>query len=289
MNEQHKKFLMEGAARATGLSLATSGKIFDGMNGGKTGQRAGSSLDFMEHRNYAPGDDPRLLDWNVYARTEKLTLKMFREEINPKLDLLFDGSHSMNLPESEKAAASFGILGLLATAAQNSQFTTRCQITGDELRPIINAEKPVQAWDGLEFDGTTGMFDVINSYPLQMRYHSIRFVVSDLLWAGSPEHFLKKISMHAAAVVIIQVLGQDDIEPPASGTVTLEDSETNQRERLFIDNTAIAKYKKTLARLQEEWEHACREVGASFITINAEELLETWDLSPFAAGGVLQL
>ena len=289
MKKQHKEFLQAGAAHASGITLATSGRIFDGMNGGKSGYRAGSSLDFMEHRNYAPGDDPRLLDWNVYARTEKLTLKMFREEINPKLDLLFDGSLSMDLPESDKAAASLGILGLLTTAAQNGQFSTRCQVAGSRLMPIINAEKPVHAWDGLEFDGNSGMFDIVEHYPLQLRYHSIRVVISDLLWPGSPEHFIKKIAMHAAAVVVVQVLGQADINPPASGTVTLEDSEGGQRERLFVDGAALAKYRQTLARLQEEWEHACREVGAEFMTINAEDLLETWDLTPFAAGGVLQL
>ena len=287
MREEYKKFIGEGSRRAEGVLLATSGRMFDGMSGMKASVGAGSSLDFLEHRNYAPGDDTRMLDWNVYARTEKLTLKMFRDETEPKVDLLFDASKSMNLAASRKAEASLGILGLLATAAQNGHFSTTCHMAGADLRPVANGGKAPLLWDGVEFDGETGMADIFDREPLMMRYRSVRIVISDLLWPCEPERFLRKIAKNAAAVAVIQILGTEDLEPTASGMVTLRDSETGADEKIFLDQTAIDSYKNSLSALRQLWESSCRGLGAVFASVNADELLESWDFTPLAEKGIV--
>src|SRR6201995_1984911 len=76
-----------------------------GIVGSQSGRRAGSSIDFQDYREYQPGDDLRFIDWGIYARSDRLTVKLFREEVTPHLDLILDGSRSMNLPETAKAGA----------------------------------------------------------------------------------------------------------------------------------------------------------------------------------------
>ena len=74
-----------------------------GLLGGTLSQRAGSSLEFRDHRAYEPGDDLRHIDWNAYARTDQLTIKLFREEVTPHLDVVIDTSRSMDLEGTRRA------------------------------------------------------------------------------------------------------------------------------------------------------------------------------------------
>src|SRR3954467_7179365 len=98
--------------------VAASGQV-----GSRLGRRAGSSIDFQDYREYQPGDDLRFIDWGIYARSDRLSIKLFREEVTPHLDLLVDGSRSMNLEGSAKAVAAAKLTALLATAAANAQCT----------------------------------------------------------------------------------------------------------------------------------------------------------------------
>src|SRR5262245_27124593 len=84
------------------------------------GARAGSSLEFKEHREYEPGDDLRHIDWNAYARSDQLVVKLYHEEVTPHVDIVLDGSRSMALEGTPKAAAATGLAGLFAAAAGNA-------------------------------------------------------------------------------------------------------------------------------------------------------------------------
>jgi uncharacterized protein (DUF58 family) len=76
-----------------------------GWTGSRSGRRAGSSIDFQDYREYQPGDDLRFIDWGIYSRSDRLVVKLFREEVTPHLDLILDGSASMNLAGTAKAGA----------------------------------------------------------------------------------------------------------------------------------------------------------------------------------------
>ena len=80
-----------------------------GLTGAQLGHRPGSSLEFMDHRDYQPGDDLRRIDWSAYARTDRLTVKLYREEVSPHLDIMLDGSRSMNLESTAKLQATLEI------------------------------------------------------------------------------------------------------------------------------------------------------------------------------------
>src|SRR3954469_1284016 len=85
-----------------------------GIAGSRLGRRPGNSIDFQDYREYQPGDDLRYIDWGVYARTDRLTIKLFREEVVPHLDLVIDGSRSMNLEGSAKLQATAKLAAILA-------------------------------------------------------------------------------------------------------------------------------------------------------------------------------
>src|SRR6185295_2586539 len=117
--------------------VAASGRV-----GSRLGRRAGSSIDFQDYREYQPGDDLRFIDWGIYARTDRLSIKLFREEVTPHLDLVIDGSRSMNLEDSAKGVATGKLAGLLATAAANAQCTRAVWLSGEGFQRIANDTHP---------------------------------------------------------------------------------------------------------------------------------------------------
>jgi uncharacterized protein (DUF58 family) len=97
-----------------------SRKVFRGrMKGERRSPRKGQSVEFADFRNYVPGDDLRFVDWNTYARLEKLFLKMFLEEEDLHFYALIDASASMDFGEPTKLkfavqlAAALGFIGLV--------------------------------------------------------------------------------------------------------------------------------------------------------------------------------
>src|SRR3954451_6745771 len=127
--------------------VAASGQI-----GSRLGRRAGSSIDFQDYREYQPGDDLRFIDWGIYARSDRLSIKLFREEVTPHLDLLVDGSRSMNLEDSAKSSAAAKLAALLATAAANAQCSHAVWLSGEGFNRLANDTLTASAWDKLELN-----------------------------------------------------------------------------------------------------------------------------------------
>ena len=96
-----------------------SKRIFLGrLKGERRSSRRGASVEFADYRNYTTGDDLRYVDWNTYARLEKLFLKLFIEEEDLHVYLLLDTSESMlygqpsKLDYARRVAAALGYIGL---------------------------------------------------------------------------------------------------------------------------------------------------------------------------------
>src|SRR5207248_7482695 len=106
-------------ARLEQLELV-SRKIFLGrMKGERRSKRKGQSAEFADYRNYVVGDDLRFLDWNLYARLDRLFLRLFVEEEDLHFSLLIDNSLSMDfgsptkLHYAKQVAAALGFIGLV--------------------------------------------------------------------------------------------------------------------------------------------------------------------------------
>ena len=97
----------EQAARR--LRLPFSCCAWKGTQGHWEGTGAGNSIDFQGSRSYQWGDDPRDIHWAAYARTGQLTMKVFRAELSPQVDVAVDVSESMFFHE-ERAARTRGLL-----------------------------------------------------------------------------------------------------------------------------------------------------------------------------------
>src|SRR6187431_2387720 len=103
------------AVRTAAARLALPRTLLRGRAGERLGAGTGSSLEFQDYRPYAPGDDLRHVDWAAYARSELLAVRLYREEVAPRVDLVIDVSRSMAVTDL-KLRAHGELSALLACA-----------------------------------------------------------------------------------------------------------------------------------------------------------------------------
>ena len=149
----YRQFLIAGEQMGLRYALALPQATLAGQRGEKLGRHAGSSVDFQDYRDYQPGDDLRHIDWNAYARTDQLTVKLFREEVQPHLDLILDTSSSMALTDSPKAQALHQLAALFTTAAANARCSHAVWVTGEGFQRVANDTQPPSAWGELPLGG----------------------------------------------------------------------------------------------------------------------------------------
>jgi uncharacterized protein (DUF58 family) len=287
MTNSTTQALAEGQQAGARYALSAPRRSPQGSSGTQLSRSVGASLVFMDYREYQPGDDLRRLDWAASARTDKLIVKLYRQEVCPHLDILLDGSRSMSLPGTAKAQAAAGLAAALAAAADNAGYSRRVYVTGQGCRPVSQAAEPPMFWQGVELDSAAGPPRALQALPPAWRAHGIRVFISDLLWLGEPLDLLRGMADRAAAVYVLQVLAAADADPSHLGNFRLVDSETGEFEELFLDATALARYRRNLQRHCDNWHRAARQLGGVFLPLLAERLVADWDFSALLEAEIL--
>jgi len=272
MNAELRQALREGEQLGARYALQIPQVAASGWTGSRAGRRAGSSIDFQDYREYQPGDDLRFIDWGIYARNDRLTIKLYREEVTPHLDLVLDGSRSMGLGDTAKAGAVAKLAALLATSAGNAQCTRAVWLSGEGFQRLANDGLVPSAWDKLELESGRTPEQSFEILPPVFRRLAVRVFISDLLWPGEPLQLLRRLREGAAALFVVQLLAREDVTPPEHGNLRIVDCETGGESEIYIDSAVAKQYTDNLAQLQQSWADASRQCGAQMTTLIAEDL-----------------
>lgn len=286
MNDQ-QRFLTAGEQAGNRFALAAPRSVPMGVGGVHLSNRAGSSLEFRDHREYQPGDDVRRIDWSAYGRTDKLIVKLYREEVSPHVDIVIDGSRSMTLDGTAKLEAVLGLAALFASAASNAGFSHCAWLAGEACQRIEGGRDRPAVWPPLSFDYGGNVEESFARNRPAWRRQGMRVLISDLLWLGNPLFSLQSLSRDAASVFVIQVLAADDAAPQTRGNQRLIDSESGQIREMFIDAAALARYKTSLERHRQNWRTACRQIGGTMVSVIAEDLVRDWAVDELVAAEIL--
>jgi uncharacterized protein (DUF58 family) len=222
----------------------------------------GFSQEFAEYRAYNPGDDLRHVDWNVYARTERLYLKRFRGETNSLLTVLLDASHSMQFGSHivNKMDYARYLAASLFYLAIHEQHDAAGLITFDDeirkyIRPSTRQGQLDRLLAGLEQAEARARTD----FAKPMRYfqeflmrRGIVLIVSDF-WE-SPESIIRTIEplrFHGNEVVLFHILDPEDVRPELNGPTILVDMETQAELKVTPDYTRKEYRRKIGAHLAD--------------------------------------
>jgi uncharacterized protein (DUF58 family) len=252
-----------GVRGAGSWRLAVPRTPMRGRVGERLGAGTGSSLEFQDHRPYAPGDDLRHVDWRAYARSDLLTIRLYREEVAPRVDLVIDCSRSMGVtPEKHRAYAE--LLGLLAVAAAPLGADTRV------LTAVAAPPAPMQRPEDIERCLACEASEGVMEQPLlALRRQSMRVAVSDFLFPHDPDVVVGQLARDGASLAVVQLTTRDEAEPDAEGGRRLVDVEGRGELDVTIDARTAGEYRERFARLRQGLARAARRAGASFVHVVA--------------------
>ncbi len=277
-----------GRALAASFSLSPLKKVSSGSAGELLGASVGSSLEFQDYRGYQPGDDIRRLDWKAYARSDKLTLRLYREEIQPRTDLICDLSDSMKYPHIVKAHAALAVSAALLDASMRSSCASAWWSFGNGAKNIFRLSNIFPDVSAPDFGGSSPIGDDFAKIENSLGKKGIRIIVSDFLWEIPASDLIRRFARNCSTLLLISVLSKEEIEPPVYGTSSLLDSETSSM-RLDLDITEAhrKRYMERLRRHLEMWKDASIAHGSVFCQILAEDLAEG-DCSSLSDAGIIE-
>jgi len=269
----YRETLIAGMARGAEHRFVEQARSPRAKPGFQRGAQSGSSLEYKDFREYQPGDDLRHIDWHAYARSDKLIVKRFHEEVTPHLDLIVDGSASMDLPETRKAEAAVYLSAFFASVARGSGYSHGVWVTGETCAPLGGGDGDPREWLPIEMRATHPPAAAIGAGKPRWRRGGLRVLVSDLLWLGDPLAFTGSLAEEASALLVVQILARSDIDPGVGGMRRMVDAETGTVREIRLDARAVDRYRATLARHQTAWREAVRQIGAAMITLEDEAFL----------------
>jgi uncharacterized protein (DUF58 family) len=222
----------------------------------------GFSQEFAEYRSYTPGDDLRNVDWNVYARTERVYLKRYRGETNSMLTVLLDASNSMQFGSHRVNKMDYArfLAASLFYLAIHGQRDAAGLITFDDeirnyIRPSTRQGQLHRLLAGLEQAEPRARTDFVKPmryFPEFVKRRGIVLIVSDF-WE-SPEnliHAIEPLRFHGNEVVLFHVLDPEDVRPKLSGPAIVVDLETNAELEVTPDYTKHEYREKIEAHLAD--------------------------------------
>ncbi len=200
--------------------------------------RFGFSQEFAEYRPYAPGDDPRFIDWNVFARADRTFVKRFFGDTNTRLTVLLDTSASMGMPAVPGAVAKFDYARFLAAAliylaARQHDAVGLCAFAGavHVQRPPSARARATQALyhllDELRPGGAARWPALFEHAAARLGKRGLTVLISDCLC--EPEALgagLRALAARGHDLLVLQVLDPDERQPRLGDGTLVEDVET---------------------------------------------------------------
>jgi uncharacterized protein (DUF58 family) len=257
------------------LELVTR-KVFRGrMKGERRSKRKGQSVEFADFRGYVPGDDLRSLDWNLYARLDKLIVKLFLEEEDLHFYTLIDASASMNFGEptklqySKQLAAALSFIGLVRADR------VRIETLGQSLQqhgPVLRGRKSVWRMldylNGIEPGETASLAAGVKNFCLRNPGKGVVVLISDLMDKEGFEAGLRYLVAQQMDVYVIQVLSQEELEPDVKGDLKLVDCEDQDEAEISVSAPLLARYKATLNAFTSGAQEFCSRRGMNYLLAN---------------------
>lgn len=273
-------------ARLARLSFAPRRQSAGGWQGERRSIRRGASLEFADYRNYAPGDDLRRLDWNLYARLQRPYLKLYEDEEDLALHLIVDASASMEWPPP--AEANDGALpskwqhalrlaaALAYIALQNNDRLTVTALSSAGWRqfgPYRGREKSAALFAflaGLEASGEMDGNESLREYALRQRRPGLLIWISDLLLPAGHRQGLNELLARGFEVTILHTLDPEELAPRLTGELRLVDIESGAAREISLDARLRQRYEERAREWREGIRRDCHARGVRYLLASTE-------------------
>lgn len=246
-----------------------------GDRGGRRSQRRGASVEFADHRSYAPGDDVRRIDWNLYGRLDKLFLKLYVEEVDLTVHVIVDASASMSFGTPSKfdtarrLAAALGYVALAGMDRLKLGMLTPSGLTGfGPTRGRAQVFRMLDHLDRAAAGGDADLGDLLLERPPMVG--GVTVLISDFLTPTGCAAAVRRYMAAKQRVVCLQVLAPEEISPEIYGDFTLEDSESGATVDVTSGPRALEAYRRSLGKLEAELAGLSRHGPCSYLLVRSD-------------------
>jgi len=262
----------EFLARLEQLELV-SRKIFLGrMKGERRSKRKGQSVEFADYRNYVVGDDLRFLDWNLFARLDRLFIRLFMEEEDLHFYILLDNSLSMDfgtpskLHFAKQLAAALGFIGLVnMDRVVIEAFHDRLTQSMPAVRGRRSLWRMMDFLQKIEPSGPSNLRQALKTFTLKCSGKGIVVLLSDLMDKGGYEDALRYLVTRQLDIYVIHILSEEEIDPGVVGDLRLVDIEDDDIAEITASAPLLKRYKQNLAAYRAALHEFCTRRGVSYL------------------------
>ncbi len=281
-------------ARLEQLHLSAR-RIFSGRANAKhISRKLGTGTEFADHRAYAPGDDLRLLDWNVYARTDRLATKLFHQEEDRNLFFLVDVSASMAVEP-----AKFDYVRRLAAAVAYIGLYDMDRVYLMGFAGGITAARPVLRGRRAVFDAMHFLAGLQAAGPTDFRATSSDFisrhggaeglvlVFSDFMDPDGVVPAIDRLFAHGFEVLALQVVTPAELDPRLLGEWRLVNPEGGRPYTVHLTRRTLTRYRRAM---REHGDRLRRHLAArrgGYVRATTATALEDMVLKELRAGHLL--
>ena len=271
-HEELSKLYNQASVCAERLSLPLGNQVWRGMAGEFQGAGTGSSIDFQDHRAYVPGDDPRHINWQAYARTGSYSMKLYREEVRPVIDIILDASESMFF-QQDKAARTAELFYFAAISAAQAGASTRLHIIrGGNYRELpmdaITSHLWLENIKSMPKENEQAANLALDKVP--MRGNAIRILISDLLFEGDPSHPLRLLTHQQGKGILFAPFLTSEAQPEWEGNYEFIDAEVTSHHPHRIEKSTLRHYLKAYAAHFAQWHANARRYNIPFARVSSD-------------------
>ena len=280
----------------SGLQFVPARRRPGRTNGERRSPRRGRSVEFADYRVYTPGDDPRRVDWNVYARLERPYVKLYEDEQDLTVHLLLDTSPSMQWRDETAAssvkwerasqlalalsyiALSSGDRLIIETSNRNRFGPKRGVAATSGVIEFIERETvPDEVAAGQVTPGIQMLPGSLNSW--WKRYSmdaspGLCIIVSDFLDAEGYTEGLNALGSNRLDVYVLHTLSPEELDPEFGGDLRLRDIESSANQDVSLDDAALSQYRQRLNLWTNELSDFCRRRGGKYHLTDTSESIE---------------
>jgi len=243
----------EFMARLDQLDIISRKMLAGKMKGERRSKRRGQSVEFADYRNYVVGDDLRFIDWNIYARLDKLFLKLFLEEEDLALYIIVDVSKSCDYGEPhkglymKKVAAALGYIGLVNyNRVHISAVANGIVAETGAMRGRTRVARMIDFIGRLEPAGAGNLAEACRRFALAHRQKGVCVILSDFFDKGGYENGLRYVAGGRYDLFAVHILSPQEIDPTLQGDLKLRDMEDNDTAEVSITQPLLKRYKANL-------------------------------------------
>lgn len=275
-----------------------SKKVYAGQQRAeRRSRKVGGGLEFADHRDYSPGDDFRYMDWTVYARMEKMLVRLHEEEEDLMIYVLLDCSRSMALSvtgqgkfqHAAQLAAALSYIGL-ANLDRVSIVPFGANLI-DRMPPTRGKSqifRVFQFLEGLEPGGVTNLQACLKKFVHQNKRRGMAVVLSDFYDPTGYEEGINYLRYNNYEPFVIHLTDEDELNPGLRGDLSLVDCETGEVREITVTPRLLARYRALHEEFSERLQQFCKARQTSYFQTPIQVPYDEAVLRIFRAGGFLK-